>query len=79
MSPAARRLATQKLRIVGTPSPRRTLLRSPSIGVKTHRATPNQTSLKEVHLDSTSKSKDTILTDNLLNLPQRQRASDFFN
>ncbi|CAG5103143.1 Similar to Es2: Splicing factor ESS-2 homolog (Drosophila melanogaster) [Cotesia congregata] len=83
MSPAARRLATQKLRIVGTPSPRRTLLRSPSIGVKTHslshRATPNHTSLKEVHSDGTSKSKDTILTDNLLNLPQRQRASDFFN
>ncbi|XP_057331420.1 splicing factor ESS-2 homolog [Microplitis mediator] len=83
MSPAARRLATQKLRIVSTPSPRRTPLRSPSIGVKTHnlshRETSTRVSSKELDSDSSFRSKDTILTDNLLNLPHRQRASDFFN
>ncbi|KAL0122414.1 hypothetical protein PUN28_007263 [Cardiocondyla obscurior] len=84
MSPAARRLATQKLRISNTPSPRRTLSsRTPSIGIRTPN-TPRAILAKE----ATCKKSETIatriqgpvLTDNLLNLPpQRQRASDFFN
>ncbi|KAF7994747.1 hypothetical protein HCN44_004219 [Aphidius gifuensis] len=75
MSPAARRLATQKLKIIATPSPRRSLSRTPIIGIKT----PNIISR---HSDSTSgdekESQEIVLTDNLLNLPSRNRAADFF-
>ncbi|XP_034942825.1 splicing factor ESS-2 homolog [Chelonus insularis] len=83
MSPAARRLATQKLKILGTPSPRRTPLKSPLIGVKTTNLTPRHVTPSEspkITLESENnlKTKETVLTDNLLNLPHRQRASDFF-
>lgn len=76
MSPAARRLATQKLRIATTPSPKITASRTPSIGVRT----PN-TPIRSERRDSepTLRSQGPMLTDNLLNLPQRQRASDFFD
>ncbi|XP_043605025.1 splicing factor ESS-2 homolog [Bombus pyrosoma] len=85
MSPAARRLATQKLRIASTPSPRRALSsRTPSIGIRTP-STPriNTVSKPESHLELKNNSvrcQGPVLTDNLLNLPlQRQRAADFFN
>lgn len=88
MSPAARRLATQKLRIAHTPSPRRvSSSRTPSIGIRTPTTPRANTPLKR-DADSTSernngssrRSDGPVLTDNLLNLPpQRQRASDFFN
>ncbi|XP_011307461.1 protein DGCR14 homolog [Fopius arisanus] len=79
MSPAARRLATQKLKIISTPTPRRTP-RTPSIGVKTTNLTPRFTSGRTPDLsDNQRQSRNIILTDNLLNLPQRQRAADFFN
>lgn len=85
MSPAARRLATQKLRIASTPSPRRALSsRTPSIGIRTP-STPriNTVSKPENHLELKNNSvrcQGPVLTDNLLNLPlQRQRAADFFN
>lgn len=85
MSPAARRLATQKLRFASTPSPRRALSsRTPSIGIRTP-STPriNTVSKPENHLELKNNSmrcQGPVLTDNLLNLPlQRQRAADFFN
>lgn len=85
MSPAARRLATQKLRIASTPTPRRALSsRTPSIGIRTP-STPriNTVSKPENHLELKNNSmrcQGPVLTDNLLNLPlQRQRAADFFN
>ncbi|XP_066582692.1 splicing factor ESS-2 homolog [Prorops nasuta] len=90
MSPAARRLATQKLRITTacTPSPRAsTTSRTPSIGIRTPK-TPLRNSMS-TRRDPTTTVRDMesganilgpVLTDNLLNLPpQRQRASDFFN
>lgn len=81
MSPAARRLATQKLKIVSSPSPRRTPLRSPFIGIKTsrHGDTPGRTPTRRRDSEDGLKLRGTVLTDNLLNLPQRQRAADFFN
>lgn len=84
MSPAARRLATQKLRIATTPSPRRiSASRTPSIGIRTP-GTPrvNTPSKPRTHseAENTTRPQGPVLTDNLLNLPpQRQRASDFFN
>ncbi|XP_024885742.1 splicing factor ESS-2 homolog [Temnothorax curvispinosus] len=87
MSPAARRLATQKLRISSTPSPRRTpSARTPSVGIKTPNAAPR--AIDPDDKEATCQKSETnatriqgpVLTDNLLNLPlQRQRASDFFN
>ncbi|XP_015113525.1 splicing factor ESS-2 homolog [Diachasma alloeum] len=81
MSPAARRLATQKLKIISTPTPRRTPTRTPSIGVKTLTLTPRvyTPSRTPESSDNQRQSRGIILTDNLLNLPQRQRAADFFN
>ncbi|XP_078047700.1 splicing factor ESS-2 homolog [Augochlora pura] len=85
MSPAARRLATQKLRIASTPTPRRTLSsRTPSIGIRTPGTPRIHAPLKpENRLDienNSTRSQEPVLTDNLLNLPlQRQRAADFFN
>lgn len=85
MSPAARRLATQKLRIANTPTPRRiSSSRTPLIGIRTP-STPriNTTSKSENHLELKNiniRCQGPVLTDNLLNLPlQRQRAADFFN
>ncbi|KAK9300238.1 hypothetical protein QLX08_007007 [Tetragonisca angustula] len=85
MSPAARRLATQKLRIASTPTPRRiSSSRTPLIGIRTP-STPriNTASKSENHLElknNNTRCQDPVLTDNLLNLPlQRQRAADFFN
>ncbi|XP_076236184.1 splicing factor ESS-2 homolog [Calliopsis andreniformis] len=85
MSPAARRLATQKLRIAGTPTPQRSSFsRTPAIGIRTP-STPrvDTPSKSENHLKSESngtRCQGPVLTDNLLNLPlQRQRAADFFN
>lgn len=87
MSPAARRLATQKLRIAHTPSPGRVpSLRTPLIGIRTPSTPRRNTPLKRevdsasVRSNSSRRSDGPVLTDNLLNLPpQRQRASDFFN
>ncbi|XP_029169246.1 splicing factor ESS-2 homolog [Nylanderia fulva] len=84
MSPAARRLATQKLRISSTPSPRRTLSRTPSIGIRTPNTpraiTPAKQNISQKSETNTTRIQGPVLTDNLLNLPpQRQRASDFFN
>ncbi|CAL1685637.1 unnamed protein product [Lasius platythorax] len=84
MSPAARRLATQKLRISSTPSPRRTLSRTPSIGIRTPNTpraiTPAKHAISQKSETNTTRIQGPVLTDNLLNLPpQRQRASDFFN
>ncbi|KAL6265219.1 hypothetical protein P5V15_002003 [Pogonomyrmex californicus] len=85
MSPAARRLATQKLRISGTPSPRRTpSSRTPSVGIRTSGTPRTITSAEEVISQklaiNATRIQGPVLTDNLLNLPpQRQRASDFFN
>ena len=84
MSPAARRLATQKLKIIGTPTPRRTSRsRTPSIGVRTPGTPRLSTPGKECpssREDLKSTPQGLVSTDNLLNLPpQRQRASDFFN
>ncbi|XP_046472494.1 splicing factor ESS-2 homolog [Neodiprion pinetum] len=84
MSPAARRLATQKLRLSGTPTPRRSRqTRTPSIGIRTPHTpifgTPGSKS-QDSALEKTSTLQGPVLTDNLLNLPtQRQRAADFFN
>lgn len=92
MSPAARRLATQKLKIIGTPSPissrSRSKSRTPSIGVRTP-GTPgtlilgknrqSSQNIAKMNIVSTD-SQEPVSTDNLLKLPiQRQRASDFFN
>ncbi|XP_014469776.1 PREDICTED: protein DGCR14 homolog [Dinoponera quadriceps] len=85
MSPAARRLATQKLRISGTPSPRLTpSSRTPSVGVRTpntpRASTPAKRAASQKLDTSVARMQGPVLTDNLLNLPpQRQRASDFFN
>ncbi|XP_012529054.1 splicing factor ESS-2 homolog [Monomorium pharaonis] len=83
MSPAARRLATQKLRISSTPSPRRTpLSRTPSVGTRTPntpRATIPAKDVISQKSEITMRIQGPVLTDNLLNLPHRQRASDFFN
>lgn len=85
MSPAARRLATQKLRIASTPSPRRALSsRTPSIGVRTpgtpRITTPSKSENRVESENSSTRCQGPVLTDNLLNLPlQRQRAADFFN
>ncbi|XP_011064259.1 PREDICTED: protein DGCR14 homolog [Acromyrmex echinatior] len=86
MSPAARRLATQKLRISNTPSPRRTpSSRTPSVGGIRTPNTPRANVLAKEIISQKSEINATriqgpVLTDNLLNLPpQRQRASDFFN
>lgn len=85
MSPAARRLATQKLRISSTPSPRRTpSSRTPSIGIKTPNTSHAIILAKEAIFQKSeinaTRLQGPVLTDNLLNLPpQRQRASDFFN
>lgn len=70
MSPAARRLATQKLRVSVSPSPQRSnLMKTPNTrGPGTPR----------IHSPLVKTPKTPVLTDNLLNLPQRQRASDFF-
>lgn len=88
MSPAARRLATQKLKIIGTPTPRRnSRSRTPSIGVRTP-GTPGiltsgksqQSSQVDAKAKTVSTTQEPVSTDNLLKLPiQRQRASDFFN
>ncbi|XP_076176099.1 splicing factor ESS-2 homolog [Ptiloglossa arizonensis] len=85
MSPAARRLATQKLRIASTPTPRRaSFSRTPLIGIRTP-STPrtNTPSKSKNRIESENngiRCQGPVLTDNLLNLPlQRQRASDFFN
>ncbi|XP_012250932.2 splicing factor ESS-2 homolog [Athalia rosae] len=83
MSPAARRLATQKLRLSTTPTPRRIRqARTPSIGVRTPHTprfnTPGSKS-QESDGDQAPMSEGPVLTDNLLNLPtQRQRAADYF-
>lgn len=84
MSPAARRLATQKLRIANTPTPRRTpSSRTPSIGIRTPSTPRLSTPSKPENLESgntSTRCQGPVLTDNLLNLPlQRQRAADFFN
>ncbi|KAG7199994.1 hypothetical protein KM043_014418 [Ampulex compressa] len=85
MSPAARRLATQKLRFASSPTPRRTsLLRTPSIGIRTPSTprinTPSKRASCEPEVQDNTRPQGPVLTDNLLNLPpQRQRASDFFN
>ncbi|XP_011874792.1 PREDICTED: protein DGCR14 homolog [Vollenhovia emeryi] len=84
MSPAARRLATQKLRISSTPSPRRTRSsRTPSVGIRTPNALHAILPVKDAACqksETTARIQGPVLTDNLLNLPlQRQRASDFFN
>lgn len=84
MSPAARRLATQKLRISSTPSPRRTpSSRTPFVGIRTPNMSRAIVPAKEASQKSetnTTRIQGPVLTDNLLNLPpQRQRASDFFN
>ena len=87
MSPAARRLATQKLKIDVTPSPlsRRPPSRTPSIGVKTPHTprfnTPGGSSSRSSDAENVLglAGPDILLTDNLLKLPlQRQRAADFF-
>jgi hypothetical protein len=79
MSPAARRLATQKLRLSITPSPKRSI-RTPCIGIKTPTTPRLATPLVKINgMDINSKPQMPVLTDNLLNLPQRQRAADFFN
>lgn len=83
MSPAARRFATQKLRIATTPTPRRTSSRTPSIGIRTPSTprinTPSKLGICQIS-ESSTRSQGLVLTDNLLNLPpQRQRAADFFN
>lgn len=88
MSPAARRLATQKLKMFGTPTPSSSLRsRTPSIGVRTP-GTPVQLTLRKNSQTTPDNAKKKIVsstlepvsTDNLLKLPiQRQRASDFFN
>ncbi|NP_001123264.1 nuclear protein Es2 isoform X1 [Nasonia vitripennis] len=84
MSPAARRLATQKLRISVSPSPNRlssskTPLRTPLFGIRTPN-TPRATTprVKTSAPNASPKPQTPVLTDNLLNLPQRQRAADFF-
>ncbi|KZC12538.1 PREDICTED: protein DGCR14 homolog [Dufourea novaeangliae] len=85
MSPAARRLATQKLRITSTPTPRRaTSSRTPSIGIRTPSTprinTPSKSENRLTVENISTRSQCPVLTDNLLNLPlQRQRAADFFN
>ncbi|XP_012278256.1 protein DGCR14 homolog [Orussus abietinus] len=87
MSPAARRLATQRLKISTTPSPRKILSRTPYIGIKTPSTPRTRTpgfGGKSQTVKSLSGSglqnQGPVLTDNLLNLPlQRQRASDFFD
>lgn len=86
MSPAARRLATQKLRISNTPSPRRIpSSRTPSVrGIRTPNTPHANVLAKEITSQKSeinaTRIQGPVLTDNLLNLPpQRQRASDFFN
>ena len=78
MSPAARRLATQKLRISSSPSPNR-ITRSPSVRIRTP-TTPrlNTPLIRSIGSNADPKTQTPILTDNLLNLPQRQRAADYF-
>lgn len=80
MSPAARRLATQKLRIVNTPSPRKTASRTPSKmpNYIPHQSTPDRSPIKKSS-SGDHRSQAAVLTDNLLNLPSRNRAADFFN
>ncbi|EZA47587.1 splicing factor ESS-2 homolog [Ooceraea biroi] len=80
MSPAARRLATQKLRLSNTPSPRRSSL---FMGIRTP-GTPRTTiPAKHVTLQKSEtnvmRTQGPVLTDNLLNLPQRQRTSSCLN
>ncbi|XP_058790280.1 splicing factor ESS-2 homolog isoform X2 [Phymastichus coffea] len=79
MSPAAKTLATQKLRIAISPSPSRTLLSTPVMRVKTP-STPRLLTpmIKSNKPDSIPKTQSPVLTDNLLKLPRRQRAADFF-
>ena len=79
MSPAARRLATQKLRISVSPSPRRSYSRTPLYGVRTPTPSASTSLNKTNRTDTSTKIQTPILTDNLLNLPHRQRAADFFN
>ncbi|XP_015592669.1 splicing factor ESS-2 homolog [Cephus cinctus] len=83
MSPAARRLATQKLKIVGTPTPRRMLSsRTPSVRIRTPNTPRAHTPVSGTGSVTSENNliHDPVLTDNLLNLPpQRQRAADFFN
>lgn len=81
MSPAARRLATQKMRFSVSPSPRsssKTILGStPTLG-SPRISTPR----KKLSGQSTFTKSQPVLTDNLLklpNLPQRQKAADFFD
>ena len=93
MSPAAQRLASSKLgirtstdkalRASYTPSP----IRKPGAGTPTPRTTPKSarsvTPAKSAQTPGTTpKSGSTTevssLTDNLLNLPKRPRAQDFF-
>ncbi|XP_014229504.1 protein DGCR14 homolog [Trichogramma pretiosum] len=77
ISPAARRLATQKLRVPITPSPQRTPMKSPLVRIRTPN-TPRVNTPGSNRHGIGAKIQTPILTDNLLNLPQRQRAADFF-
>ncbi|XP_014213540.1 protein DGCR14 [Copidosoma floridanum] len=81
MSPAARRFATQKLRVTVSPSPNRSpSVRTPLLGVRTPNTPRSGTSCMKIGgNDIGLKPQMPILTDNLLKLPQRQRAADFFN
>lgn len=79
MSPAARRLATQKLRVSVSPSPNRSSSRTPLlVGIRTPTPSRLNTPRSKSSRDGLIKSQMPVLTDNLLNLPQRQRAADFF-
>lgn len=83
MSPAARRLATQKMRFSVSPSPRLSSSKTPLLGRTPVSNSPKvSTPRKKSSGASTSVKSQPVLTDNLLNLPnlpQRQRAADFFN
>lgn len=85
MSPAARRLATQKLKSTWVPTPQRTRSRTPSIGVRTPRTPRTNTPAADANSENSASDNSPqphgpVLTDNLLNLPlQRHRAADFFN
>lgn len=78
MSPAARRLATQKLRMSISPSPNRFSSRTPQFRIRTP-STPRINTPSTKTQTPNIKIQTPVLMDNLLNLPQRQRAADFFN
>ncbi|KAJ8678495.1 hypothetical protein QAD02_014282 [Eretmocerus hayati] len=79
MSPAARRLATQKLRIPLSPSVNTSCAQSPLLRAKTPFSPRINTPKINLQQARSSLKTQPVLTDNLLNLPQRQRAADFFN